>query len=223
MESRLRILLLSALVAASTSGCALFGREAPVDDPGPTAMDRPVVEPEVERRAIATPRIDTEDFEVGASIGLLSIEDFGSNVSFGASLAYHLTEDFFLEGTFGMSKAGRTSYENLSGAVELLTDDERDYTYYALSVGWNALPGEIFLGRNRAYTTALYLIAGAGSTNFGGDDRFTANAGLGFRLLLTDSVAAHFDFRDYIFDTDLTGEKKTVHNLETRLGVTWFF
>jgi outer membrane beta-barrel protein len=223
MESRLRILLLSVVTALVTPGCALFGRGGPELEPEPMAVDRPVIEPEVDRREIVKPRIDTEDFEVGVHAGLLSIEDFGSNPSYGVSLAYHVTEDFFLEGTFGMSKAGRTSYENLSGAVELLTDDERDYTYYALSIGWNALPGEIFLGRNRAYTTALYLIGGVGSTKFGGDDRFTVNVGLGYRLLITDSIAAHFDFRDHMFDTDLTGEKKTAHNLETRLGVTVFF
>ena len=42
--------------------------------------------------------IDTEDFELGAYVGMLSIEDFESNVVYGARLAYHLTEDFFLEG-----------------------------------------------------------------------------------------------------------------------------
>jgi len=222
MESRLRILLLSVMTTLVTPGCALFGG-GPDPEPEPMAMDQPVIEPAIERREIEKPRIDTEDFEVGGHIGLLSIEDFGSNASYGASLAYHVTEDFFLEATFGLSKAGRTSYENLSGAVELLTDDEREYTYYALSLGWNVLPGEIFLGRNRAFNSALYLIGGVGSTKFGGDDRFTVNVGLGYRLLLTDSIAAHFDFRDHIFDTDLTGEKKTAHNLETRLGVTWFF
>ena len=106
-----------------------------------------------------------------------------------------------------MSRAGKTSYEVLSGAVELLTPSQRDYTYYALSLGWNALPGEIFLGSGHAYNSALYLIGGVGSTDFGGDDRFTVNIGVGARVLITDSIAAHLDFRDYIFDVDLTGEK----------------
>jgi outer membrane beta-barrel protein len=223
MESRLRILLLSIATMLVLPGCALFGRGAPEGDPEPMAMDRPVIEPEVERREIKPPKIDTEDFEVGGYVGLLSIEDFGSNMSYGARLAYHVTEDFFLEGAFGMSRAGKTSYEVLSGAVELLTPSQRDYTYYSLSLGWNALPGEIFLGRDHAYNSALYLIGGVGSTDFGGDDRFTVNLGLGVRVLITDSIAAHVDFRDHIFDIDLTGEKKTAHNLESHLGLTVFF
>ena len=68
-----------------------------------------------------------------------------------------------------------------------------------------------------------YLIAGLGSTRFAGDDRFTVNFGAGYRFLLTDSVALHLDFRDHLFDIDLLGEEKTVHNLEGHLGFTVFF
>jgi outer membrane beta-barrel protein len=154
---------------------------------------------------------------------MLSIEDFESNVVYGARLAYHLTEDFFLEATVGQSRAGRTSYENLSGSAELLTDDERDYTYYALSAGWNALPGEIFLGEGRAYNSAFYLVAGIGSTTFAGDDRFTVSGGFGYRILPSDWIAVHFDVRDHVYDIDLLGEKKIVNNLEAHLGLSIFF
>jgi outer membrane beta-barrel protein len=164
----------------------------------------PVIDPQVERREIRRSRIDTEDFELGAYVGVLSIEDFESNVVYGARLAYHLTEDFFLEGTVGQSRAGRTSY-------------------YALSMGWNALPGEIFVGKNRAYNSAFYLVAGIGSTKFAGDDRFTVNGGFGYRVLPADWIAVHFDVRDHIYDIDLLGEKKIVNNLEAHLGLSIFF
>ena len=192
--SRLRLLFLIALAATALPGCALFGGGDDAAAAGSRApqtggragrpaspSERPIIDPQVERREIQRARIDTEDFEIGAYVGMLSIEDFESNVVYGARLAYHLTEDFFLEGTVGQSRAGRTSYENLSGSADLLTDDERDYTYYALSLGWNALPGEIFIGKNRAYNTAFYLVAGIGSTTFAGDDRFTVNGGFGYR------------------------------------------
>jgi outer membrane beta-barrel protein len=233
--SRHRLLFLIALAATTTlPGCALFRRDEPVppaSEAQQTAAevvtgepsDKPIIEPEVERREIKRTRIDTEDFEVGAYVGILSIEDFESNVVYGARLAYNLTEDFFLEGTLGRSRAGRTSYENLSGSADLLTDSERDYTYYALSAGWNALPGEIFLGKNRAYPTAFYLVAGIGSTRFAGDDRFTVNGGFGYRILPADWIAVHFDVRDHVYDIDLLGEKKIVNNLEAHLGLSIFF
>lgn len=232
--SRFRILFLSLLAVTVLPGCSLLpGRGNDRPEPLASAADaepltgepdqKPIIDPQVERREIKRSRIDTEDFELGAYVGILSIEDFESNVVYGARLAYHLTEDFFLEGTYGQSRAGRTSYENLSGQTELFSDKDREYSYYALSAGWNALPGEIFISRNRSYNSALYLVAGVGNTKFAGDDRFTVSGGFGFRVLPTDWMAVHFDVRDHIFDSDLVGEKKIVNNLEAHLGLSIFF
>jgi outer membrane beta-barrel protein len=226
MESRFRVLFLIAVVFA-LPGCAatknLFGfgpDEAPPPSSEPPGQ---VIDPEVERREVKEPKIDREDFELGAFAGVLAIEDFGSDLVYGARLAYHVTEGFFIEATIGQSEGGLTSFEILSGGAELLTDDERVYTYYNLDLGYNILPGEVFLGEGHAYNTNLYLIAGLGSTTFAGDDRFTVNFGFGYRFLLTDSVAFHLDFRDHLYDIDLFGEEKTVHNLEGTFGVTVFF
>ncbi len=226
MESRFRVLFLICAIV-SLPGCAatknLFGLDNE-EAPPPTAEGPgQVIDPEVERREIKEPAIDREDFEVGAFVGIMSIEDFGSNFVYGARIAYHITEGFFVEGTVGQTEGGLTSFEVLSGGARLITDDERQYTYYNLNLGYNILPGEVFIGEGRAYNTNLYLIAGLGSTTFAGDDRFTVNVGAGYRFLLTDSIALHIDFRDHLYDIDLLGEEKTVHNLEFHFGLTAFF
>jgi len=142
---------------------------------------------------------------------------------YGGRLAYHFTEDVFAEATLGTAKAGRTSYEDLSGSAELLSDDDRQFTYYDLSVGWNALPGEVFLGGRRAMPSAVYFTLGAGSTRFGGDDFFTVAVGAGYRLLVTDWLAVHVNARDLIFRSDLLGTDKTTQNLQFSFGLTAFF
>ena len=224
MESRIRVfLLITAMI--TLSGCAatrnLFGL-GPKEAPPPSAEGPgQVIDPEVERRKIKEPAIDREDFELGAFAGIMSIEDFGSDLVYGARLAYHVTEGFFVEAAVGQSEAGETSFEILSGGASLL--DDRTLTYYNLSLGYNILPGEVFIGEGRAFNTNLYLIAGLGSTRFADDDRFTVNFGAGYRFLLTDTLALHLDFRDHLFDIDLLGEEKTVHNLEATLGITVFF
>lgn len=219
MESRLLVLFLAASLALmSVTGC---GRQRVIDENA--AREAPVIEPEVERREIEPPKIDTEDFEVGIFAGQLSVEDFGVNTVAGATFAYHITEGFFVELAAGQTDTGLTSFERLSGAAQLLTDDEREYTYYNLSLGYNIFPGEGFIGRNRALNTALYVIGGVGKTNFAGDDRFTVDVGLGIRMMPLDWLAIHADVRDQIFDIDLLGQEKTAHNLAAQLGVTFFF
>ncbi len=224
MESRIRVLfLITAMIALS--GCAatrnLFGM-GPKEAPPPTAeAPGQVIEPEVERRKIKEPKIDREDFELGAFAGIMSIEDFGSELVYGAKLAFHMTEGFFVEGAVGQTEAGLTSFEILSGGARLI--DDRKLTYYNLSLGYNILPGEVFIGEGRAFNSHFYLIAGLGSTRFADDDRFTVNFGAGFRFLLNDSIALRVDFRDHLFDIDLLGEEKTAHNLEGTLGITVFF
>ena len=228
MESRYfflflgRRLLLGILLASSLlmGGCSMLQQSASLsaDEEVP-----PVIDPEVERRDIKVPKIDSENFEVGVYGGLISIEDFGSDTVVGVRAAFHATEDFFIEAAYGQSEAGRTSFEELSGAVELLTDEEREFTYYNVSIGYNVLPEEAFFGRKRAFNTALYAIAGVGSTAFAGDDRFTINAGFGYRVIVNDFLSLHADVRDHLFDIDLLGEEKTTHNIEYNFGFTIFF
>ncbi len=222
MESGLRFLFLNAAVAlflaVLTTGCSRV-----VDTLDEPSSAEPVIDPRVERREVRRPRIDTENFELGAYTGFLSVEDFGSSTVYGGRLAYHITEGLFAEATIGQTTAGRTSFETLSGAVDLLPSDERTFRYYDLSLGYNLFPGETFIGRNRAFTSSLYLLLGAGSTDFAGDSRFTITFGAGYRVLLNDWLSAHLMVRDHVFRTDLLGEDKTVHNIEFVIGLGWFF
>lgn len=225
MESRLRFLFLSAALLAvpALSGCSSLPFFGPDEDTEIAEAPEQVIEPEVERREIVQPKIDTEDFEVGVYAGGMSVEDFGVNAVYGATIAYHFSEALFVEGAIGRTDTEETSFERLSGAAEILTDDERQFTYYNASIGWNVFPGEAFFGRGRAFNQSFYVIAGLGSTRFGGDDLFTINLGAGYRLLFNDVFALRIDFRDHAFDTDLLGESKTAHNLTGHVGFTFFF
>jgi outer membrane beta-barrel protein len=183
----------------------------------------PLVVREPERREIKIDQLDSEDFEIGAYGGILNVQDFGSNPAYGVRAAYHVTEDFFLEGAYARSELGETSFERLSGNVELLTDDQRDFSYYSLSVGYNIFPGEAFVGKSWAFRGGLYLIAGAGSSDFAGDERFTVNGGVGYRLAATDWLMLRIDVRDYVFTSDLLGSDDTLNNIEFTGGLTLFF
>ena len=230
MESGIRVLLLTAVLAALT-GCAsvrswFHHRPASTSSADQTndqnAPPPKVIEPEVSRRTVKVPRIRSSNFELGVDYGVISIEDFGTHPSYGFTLAYHITEDFFFQGEWGRSRAGQTSFETLSG-IELLTESERRFTYYDLSVGYNFLPGEAFIGRGIAMTSAFYFLGGVGGTDFGGDTKFTVNFGAGYRIVPVDWLALHVTVQDRVFQSSLLGTTKLTNNLEARIGTTVFF
>ena len=122
MESSNRLLLLAATLGATfaLSGCALFRgdkqveqqqteEQAAAEEAAEDADSTPprVIEPNVARRKIKTPKIDNENWEIGAGFGFLSIEDFGTNSTYAGMITYHVTEDFFFRGDIGQSTAGR--------------------------------------------------------------------------------------------------------------------
>lgn len=224
MESGiLHILLKRARACAAASLlCAAGGGMALAQD-GDVGGGDPIFTPTPERRAIAEAKIDASDIELGIHAGFISIEDFGSDTLLGASLGYHVTEDFFVEAMIGMAEAGRTSFELLAGDVVLLTADERDFRYYNVSLGYQLLPGESFIGGRRAFNSGMYLAGGIGATEFAGDRRLTWNLGVGYRLLLKDWLALRIDIRDHLFDVDVIGEDKTTHNIAIAGGLTVFF
>ncbi len=121
--------------------------------------DRPLIEPDVTPVPVTEAMIDTENFEIGAFVGVLNIEDFESSLLYGGKLTYHLSESFFFEAGIGFAEGGETSFEKLAGNVEVLTDSERDYSYYNINLGYNVLPGEAFLTENYAFNTNLVIPA----------------------------------------------------------------
>ncbi len=181
-----------------------------------------IVSPDIERRDIKEAKIDSENIELGFFAGVLSVEDFGSNDVYGGRLGIHVTEDVFLELNVGVSTLQETSYELLSGDTQLLDDQDRDLIYYSLSLGYNLFPGEIYIGK-RAFNSNVYLLGGAGNTNFADDEYFTYHFGGGFRVFLTDWITLRTDFRNHVLTHALFGDDKEIQNLEMLVGATVFF
>ena len=229
MATGLRVLLLSVALAA-LPGCASVRSWFHHGTPPPAASadddNTPpprVVEPQVARRQVSVPKIRSRNVELGLNYGVLSIEDFGTHPAYGIVAAYHITEDFFFQADLGRSRAGRTSFETLNGGIDLLTESERRFTYYDLSLGYNFLPGEAFVGRGSAMTSAFYIIGGIGGTDFAGDTKFTVNFGAGYRVVPADWFAVNISVQDRVFSSNLLGTSKLTNNLEALLAATVFF
>ncbi len=219
---RLPALLLALFAAAP----ALAQTTAPA--PAPTsATQQPaneqVIVPEVQRRDVRIPRFPSKDFEVGALVGTYATQSFGASAVTGVRLGYHLSEDFFVEGVYALTKVSDKTFEEIFPGAGPLADTDKKLSYYNVSAGYNLFPGEIFLGSKYAKSSSIYVIGGVGSTKFANQRKQTFNVGFGFRVLFTDRWAVRVDVRDHIFSYDLLGVRQNTQNLELTTGFAYYF
>lgn len=212
----------------SSALCALLGwaGAAPGQTQTPTpaapAARAPVIQPEVDRRDVKIPHIDADDIELGAFAGVLSVEDFGSESLSGLRLAYHVTEDFFVEGVYGQSTVSDEQFRALLPAG-IFAQPRVDLDYWSVSIGYHFLPGEVFIGKKYAFGSGVYLIAGIGEIEFADISATLFSAGLGVRALPTDWLSVRVEMRDHIFDQDVLGRNKRTHNFEFTFGLSVYF
>lgn len=210
------LLLTGALLAAAG------GARAADEKDGAKPANEQVIVPQVDRRDVKVPKIPSKDFELGLFTGTYATENFGSSLVTGLRLGYHITEDFFVESAYAQTTVSDENFRQILPGGIFPTGEEK-LSYYNISVGYNVLPGEVFLWRGWARASALYLIGGIGNTSFFDQRKQTFNVGVGVRVFLADWAALQFDMRDHIFTYDLLGRRQSTQNLEMTLGATFFF
>ncbi len=220
LKRHLAMLMVTLLATLPLAGLAQ--EQAPTEAQDKDVRSAQVIEPELDRRNIKIPRIKAKDLEFGPYYGVYSAEDFGSAQLYGARIAYHVSEDIFFEGAYGISTVTDRLFRGLTPTGIFLNEVE-DLTYYSVSVGYNFFPGEVFLTKQRAMTSAVYVIGGIGNTKFAEENRATVNFGIGIRMLPTDWLGIHIDMRDNIFESDILGVTKTTNNFEMHAGITIYF
>ena len=182
-----------------------------------------VFRPEVARQDLKLARIDNESLEIGYYAGTMSFEDFGANSVQGIFMGFHINEDVFLLASYGETTIGKSSSETTLPDNELFTEGQRKVTYYNLLLGYNLLPGEVYMGNKLAFNTDLYFVVGSGTTKFADDDYATFVYGWGYRFLGADWLSIHVDVRNHSFTHYKFGYEKSVNNLESTIGLAIFF
>lgn len=221
------LLAAAALLLPGLGGCALFSPAKPVDTepqepiPASEQAQHEVIDPGIERREVVVPKIRSENFELGAYTGILSTEDLQTNLTYGLRAAYHVTEDFFVEGEYGRSTVSDQVRRTIG--QPFFSKPSIDLSTYGLSVGYNLLPGEVFVGTRYAMTSVVYVLGGIGNTHFNGEDFLTYSGGFGLKVLPLDWVAVRLEARDRLWQSDLLGKSKLTNNFELTLGLAAYF
>jgi outer membrane beta-barrel protein len=206
------------LAVALAASAAL---SAPAHAADGNSADQAIV-PQVDRRDVKLPKFPNSDFEIGVYGGVYSTQNFGSSAGGGARLAYHITEDFFVEGSAGTTKVSDEAFRRiLPGGI--FTGNTEKLVYSNLNVGMNVLPGEVFLGGSYAMPSQVFILAGGGTTRFNGQRMQTVDFGVGVKVYVKDWFAVRVDMRDNIYTLDLLGKRDRTQNVELNAGLSFLF
>jgi outer membrane beta-barrel protein len=183
-----------------------------------------IIEPNKTVTTVQAAAIDTEHFELGAYVGLLSVEDFNTNLVTGLSLSYHINKNFLAQVNYGTSTVGNPAYEEkLLG--NSLSDAGYDFKYVNLLAGYNLLDGRSFLGKNYKFNSAIYVVAGIAKVDFADESNNGFVVGASYRVVLTDWLTLHLDLRDTNVKRDLSNfnDPKNTNNTEMYFGINALF
>ncbi|MDQ7016392.1 MAG: outer membrane beta-barrel domain-containing protein, partial [Gammaproteobacteria bacterium] len=134
---------------------------------------------------------------------------------------FYVSEDFFLDASYGVSQLQDSAYRQLG--LVIFPQEEEPLDFYQLALGYNLFPGEAFLGKNRAWNSAFYVLAGVGNVRFIEQDHFSYGLGFGYRVVPMERLNLRVDVRDQLFESDLLGVKSLTHNLEVSVGASFYF
>lgn len=212
----------SVLALLCMAAATAVAQTAPATPANSQPAAEQVIQPQVQRREIKRPEYPSNDFSITAFGGFYSVENFGTSSVSGVRLGYHITEDFFAEGTYGRTTLSDEAYR-VGRPGGILPQPTAPLTYYNVVVGYNLLTGEAFFGRNLAKATQGYVVLGAGSTKYANQTWQTVTTGFGLRLIVKNWFALQADVRDHVFSNDLLGTRKSTHNPEITAGLTLIF
>ncbi|MFL0809368.1 MAG: outer membrane beta-barrel domain-containing protein [Agarilytica sp.] len=170
-------------------------------------------------------RADNELFDVGATVGVLNIEDFTSEYVYGLYATFKASEHYFLQYNFIQTEVGESSFEKNAASATFAIGENRTFQHYDLLIGYNIFQGEFYGSGENAHLSNLYIVGGIGNTDFGDESNFTYTFGVGYQIEFYRKWVTRIDYRDHIYKTSLIigGGEETVQNTQFSLSLGYLF
>ncbi|WP_444994137.1 outer membrane beta-barrel domain-containing protein [Aliikangiella sp. IMCC44359] len=185
-------------------------------------QDVKIIEPETNVVKAQAAAIDTEKLEFGIIGGLLSVEDFDSNLVQGFSFTYHISQDFMLTLTNASSKVGRATFEDVVDGDFLKSADET-FKYTSLTSGYKLFHGRSFFSEKSKYNSNVYFVFGLSNVEFANNTETGLILGATYKTVLTDWLTWDLSMKDHIVSRDFIGDDKNTHNIEWSVGLNLLF
>ena len=164
--------------------------------------------------------VDSEFFQLGATTGVITIEDFTSEVTLGFNATFKASENFFLQTNYFQASVSLSSAEE---PPQIPYSGDRTYRHLNLLLGYNVFQGEL-LGGSKTRFSSLYIVGGAGDTDFLDEKVFTFVYGIGYQLSLSRRYSVHIDYHNYLYDSKIVDARENQSlNAKVQLGLSWLF
>ena len=186
------------------------------------SADVEIIKPEKQVEEVPFAALDTEKFEIGFNIGTLAVEDFGNSLLTTVNLSYHISPSLFVQFSHGQTEVEKAAFEDATNR-SFLSDDDREFTFNQLGIGYRLFNGKSFLSRKYKFSSNIYITSGLESIDFAGDTNLGLALGTKYKVVATDWLTFDTNLVGHAFNRDFLSDSKLTYNVEFSVGLNAMF
>jgi outer membrane beta-barrel protein len=153
-----------------------------------------------------------------AQIGPVPLYTFGI---FAFAYSYHMTEDFAVEATAGITQLTSHGGPELERTFKVLENKPRQQLMFDADLVYSLAHAKMRFGGSITHFD-FYLAAGGGVVDSAVSQGIAGNGGFGLKFFLGKAFAFRLDVRDHVFQQQLLSESLVVNDISATLGLSLF-
>jgi outer membrane beta-barrel protein len=153
-----------------------------------------------------------------AKIGSVPLYTFGI---FAFGYSYHMTEDFAVEATAGITQLTSNGGPELERTFAVLENKPRRQLMFDADLVWSIAHAKMRFGGSITHFD-FYVALGGGVVDSVVSSGIAGNGGFGVKFFLGRAFAFRLDVRDHVFRQQLLAESLLVNDITTTIGLSIF-
>jgi len=151
-------------------------------------------------------------------LGSVPLYSFGI---FALSYSYHMTEDFAVEATAGITQLTSRGGPELERTFSVLENRPRQQLMFDADLIYSLAHAKMRFGGSITHFD-FFLAAGGGVVDSVVSSGIAGNGGFGLKFFLGNAFAFRLDLRDHVFRQQLLGEQFWVNDITATIGLSLF-
>ena len=153
-----------------------------------------------------------------AKVGSVSLYTFGI---FALAYGYHMTEDFAVEATAGVTQLTSKGGPELERTFAVLQNKPRRQLMFDAVLVYSLAHAKMRFGGSITHFD-FFLAAGGGVVDSVVSSGIAGTGGFGLKFFLGKAFAFRLDLRDHVFQQQLLAESFVVNDISATLGLSLF-